>query len=107
VESKEVGVAVITLQPIQTNLGPTPGTFKVKVEPESLLGSNAYDIPFPLPIYGDNTRVEYRIEGLSVGEMYAFTASVSNTFGESNFCSPTYFTAPGKEDLEQDFCLHG
>ena len=107
VESKEAGVAVITLQPIQTNLGPTAGSFKVKVEPESLLGTNAYDIPFPLPTYGDSTKVEFRMEGLSVGEMYTFTASVSNTFGESNFCTPTYFTAPGKEDLEWVFCLHG
>ena len=106
VESKEVGVAVITLQPIQTKLGPTPGSFKVKVQPESLLGSNAYVIPFTLPTYGDHTKVECRIERLSVGEIHTFTASVSNTFGESDFCSPIYFTVPGKEDLEKVFCLH-
>ena len=106
VESKEVGVAVITLQPIQTKLGPTPGSFKVKAQPESLLRSKTYDIPFPLPTYGDHTKVECRIEGLSVGEIYTFTASVSNTFGESDFCSPMYFTVPGKEDLERVFCLH-
>ena len=99
VESKEVGVAVLTLQPIQTKLGPTPASLKVKVHPESLLGSNSYDIPFPLPTCGDHTKVECRIEGLSVGEIYTFTASVSNTFGESDFCSPMYFTVPGKEDL--------
>lgn len=100
VESKKVGVAVITLQPIQTKLGPTPGSFKVKVQPESLLGTSAYDVPFPLPTYGDHTKLECQIEGLSVGEKYTFTASVRNVFGESDFCSPMYFTVPGKEDLE-------
>ena len=103
VESKEVGVAVITLQPIQTKLGPTPGSFKVKVQPKSLLGTNAYDVPFPLPTYGDHTKLECRIEGLSVGEKYTFSASVSNVFGESDFCSPMCFTVPGKEDLESFF----
>lgn len=105
-ESKKVGVAVITLQPIQTKLGPTPGSFKVKMQPESSLGTSAYDVPLPLPTYEDHTKLECRIEGLSVGEKYTFTASVRNAFGESDFCSPMYFTAPGKEDLEGVFFLH-